>query len=661
MPYQAPTIIQPNDGVSGFSEVEYADLVKFIKSNIKFTDSKLQNFRDDKLPEMVRLYKGVPKERDVSFPWPGAANLVIQLIGTFSDELLSRIMGSIYQYDPLFFIDILGDSPDLNAMDQKAILEKFLMDEAYDPNALDFYRVEQSFMQSAIKYGTGIMEFPWEYNIEKNYVYTGGGETQESKVTFKFVDITKRDAPHPKLVPLNCFGIDPNIPVMADADFFCTIETMNKWQVKNLRSRSDLYAGISEETWNSILSGPDNTAQKPMQQEVEQALGTEGQDSSEDGSSRWYFHNCYIKYRKGNETFSILAKYHKRSEKLLWAIFNPYPQNIFPVEDVKLAYDDENYFGTGYAMMLRNYQRELSQNSNFRTNNRNFGMLGMLRVDPNSKLSSVLQVYPGVMIPAKDGEVEMIKAGSDVGYNNDADNFIYGCAKDRAGVDPAITGTGGGMVNPKRGIYSASGTSMMLMQQNNRNNLRMSDMRSAHVRIAIKLMQMYSNIGIGARLKKYGSNSEILKKAFDSYKTGSLGFRLRPTTASNNKELERQNDILLAQTMDRFHSTNGQIIQAILQMEQNPQFKPLSEYYQQAIVGSIELFKIILTNFGRGEVTKLLPKVPNFAASSSQGGAQPQGQGALSNGQNSGSNPQAGGAGAPIPTGGVQSSGAIPI
>src|SRR5208337_3631926 len=105
-----------------------------IRSNIKFTDSKLQVFRDDKLPEMVRLYKGVPKEREISFPWPGAANLVIQLIGTFSDELLSRIMGSIYQYDPLFFIEILGDNPSQDAIEQKQILEKFLMDEAYDPN-----------------------------------------------------------------------------------------------------------------------------------------------------------------------------------------------------------------------------------------------------------------------------------------------------------------------------------------------------------------------------------------------------------------------------------------------------------------------------------------------------------------------------------------------
>ena len=150
------------------------------------------------------------------------------------------------------------------------------------------------------------------------------------------------------------------------------------------------------------------------------------------------------------------------------------------------------------------------------------------------------------MIPARDGNVERIQGGADIGYNNDADNFIMGCAKERAGVDPAIGGAGGGIVNPKRGIYQRIRYfSMILMQQNNRNNLRMSDMRSAHVRMAIKLMDMYSTFGIGSKLGKYGDNAETLKKAMDKYKEGTLGFRLRPTTASNNKELERQNDILL--------------------------------------------------------------------------------------------------------------------
>lgn len=648
MPYPAPTLVRA-DEISGFSASDITDLHEFIRSNVKSINSKLMTFRDQKLPEYVRLYKGIPKEREVDFPWPGAANLVIQLVGTFCDELLSRILGAIYMYDPLFSISLSGDAPSKDGEEMKRVLEKFLMDEAYDPTSLDFYRVEQAFFNSAIKYGTGIMEFPWELDVEKKYVYLTGGSTSADKVSYRFDEYTRRDSPHPRLVPLNKFGIDTRIPVMGDADFFYTIETLNYWQVKQLSEKSALYEGKEQEL-SQILSSPDRTEVAQMQRETEDALSLDSSSAGERGSTEWDFYNCYIRYRKGSSTYSLFSKYHKKSDTVLYTIYNFYPENITPVEDVKLSYDDEGYFGTGYAQMLRTYQKELSQNSNWRTNNRNFAMLGIFRVDPDSKLSSVLQMYPGVMIPAKDGAVEYFKTGADVGYNNDADSFIMSCAKERAGIDPAIGGTGGGIVNNKRGIYSASGTSMMLIQQNNRNNLRMSDMRSAHVRIAIKLTQMFSNFGIGTKLAKYGDNSEILKKALEAYKSGSLGFRLRPTTASNNKELERQNDILLAGALSRFYAENAQMIQAMAQAGQ--QMPQLAKYYGDVLLANTALYKTILRNFNHDDVSRLLPEVPQMQ--------QGQGAGGSSAG-NQGFNPQMPAAQGPVPLGGFQTSGTIPM
>jgi hypothetical protein len=648
VPYPAPTKVQA-DGISGFTKEDIKELEYFIRTNVKSIDSKLDTWRNQKLPEYVRLYKGIPKNREADFPWPGAANLVIQLIGTFCDELLSRILGAIYMYDPLFSISLSGDSPSQDGEDMKRVLEKFLMDEAYDPTSLDFYRVEQAFFNSVIKYGTGVVEFPWEYDVERKYVYLSGGSTEAAKVSYKFEDITKRDSPHPKLVPLNKFGIDPRVPVLGDADFYYTIETLKYWQVKQLKAKSGLYEG-EEKVLDDILASPDRTEVAEMQREQEDALGLQSSAMGEVGSAEWDFYNCYIRYRKGNETFSLFSKYHKKSDKVLYTIYNFYPKNIQPVEDGKLGYDDEGYFGTGYAQMLRSYQKELSQNSNWRTNNRNFAMLGIFRVDPDSKLSSVLQMYPGVMIPAKEGAVEQLKQPQSVGENNDADSFIMSCARERAGIDPAIGGTGGGIVNNKRGIYSASGTSMMLIQQNNRNNLRMSDMRSAHVRIAIKLTQMFAEFGIGTKLKKYGDNADSLKKAFDAFKSESLGFRLRPTTASNNKELERQNDILLAGALSRFYQENAQMIQAMAQAAQ--QMPQLAEYYGKVLLANTALYKTILRNFNHDDVSRLLPEVPQ---NQPQGGAGGAGAG------NQGIGPQAQGNPGAVPNGGFQSSGAVPM
>lgn len=648
MPFPAPTKVKANDGISGFTSEDIKDLLDFIKHNVKSIDDKLDSFRTQRLPEYVRLYKGIPKDKEASFPWPGAANLVIQLIGTFCDELLARTLGGMYLYDPLFSISLSGDAPDKTGEEMKRVLEKFLMDEAYDPASLDFYRYESSFYNSAIKYGTGVGEFPWEYDVEKSYVHLSGGESAEQKVAYKFDEIVKRDSPKPRFVPLNKFGIDPRIPILGDADFFYTIQTLNYWQVKDLYSKNDLLKG-EEEKLAKVMSSPDRTEVAMMQQEINNALNINFSDSTPYGGSEWDFYNCYIRYRKGNSTYSLFAKYHAKTETLLYTIYNFYPKNITPVEDVKLSYDDETYFGTGYAQMLRNYQKELSQNSNWRTNNRNFAMLGIFRVDPDSKLSSILQLYPGVMIPARDGNVERIQGGADIGYNNDADNFIMGCAKERAGVDPAIGGAGGGIVNPKRGIYSASGTSAILMQQNNRNNLRMSDMRSAHVRMAIKLMDMYSSFGIGSKLGKYGDNAEVLKKAFEAYKSGSLGFRLRPTTASNNKELERQNDILLSTSLSRFYQENAQMIQALNQPNMPP---GLLKWYSDAIMGNVALMKDILRNFNRDDINRIIPDVTEILKQLPSGGANGQ--------SNQGSGSQIQQSPQPIPGGGFPTASTIP-
>ena len=100
-------------------------------------------------------------------------------------------------------------------------------------------------------------------------------------------------------------------------------------------------------------------------------------------------------------------------------------------------------------------------------------------------------------------------------------------ANERSGIDPATSGLGSGIVNPKRGIYSSQGTMAVLQQQNNRTGLRMMDIRGTHVKIGRKILDLYGNFGIGQRLARYGSQAPMLRKAIDSVKAGNLGLLLK--------------------------------------------------------------------------------------------------------------------------------------
>lgn len=608
MPYQPPIEVKPSE----FGKDEFEELRLFVKEKVEDLDRRLQSFRNDKLPEYVRLYKGRPKQKEADWPWPGAANLVIQLIGTYSDELLARVLGSIFMYDPLWSIVLSGDSPDEDGEQQKQVFEKFMADMAYEPKELDLYRIESAAYHSAIKYGTGLVYNPYEFQEEIQMMYAGGGEDSTSDPTGKKKKIVVRDGPHPELLPLNRILFEPNSPTLDGMKFYGFIESLDYWDIQNLQSKSPYY---KKEDIDLLLGQPDAVQETEMEREINAQFdfGTAGISN---GAARWYIYNVFFKYTKGGDTYSMMAKYSKSRDKLLYVVYNNYPKNQNPLLDVKLAYDDESYLGTGFAEMLHTYQKELSNNSNWRTNNRNYAMMGVWRVSPESKLSSILEFYPGVALPAKDGEVELLKPGADVGYSNEPDMFIMSCAKERAGVDPATGGTGGGIVNPKRGIYSAAGTSMVLTQQNNRNNLRTADMRSMHVRLGIQSADYYAYFGAGARLKKYGSNAEVLRKALKNYEQGNLGFRFRPTSAALNKELDRQNDVMLSDKVERFYQTQAQMLEVL----SNPQVPPpMKEYYTQALVGGSILMEALLRNFNKENTSSLIPNVKKLIQAMSQG------------------------------------------
>jgi hypothetical protein len=597
MPFQPPTLVDEKE----FGAVNYAELCTFIKDKIAHLDRRLQSFRTEKLPEYVRLYKARPKNPEADWPWPGAANLVIPIIATSCDELLARVM-SIYMYDPLWASVISGDLASKDGEELKQIIQSFLMDMAYDPDELDLYRVEQSAFHSAIKYGTGIIYTPYEFEEEVERLYVGGGVTDDSKVQSKSQSFTKRDGPHPELLPLNRFGFDPSVPKLENMKLFYHIDSLDCWGVQDLPSKSPYY---NKKDIDDLLNQPDAVQETEMEREINAqfAIDSNGVDT---GAARWYIYTVWFTYVINGQKYAFQAKYHKRSEKILWIAFNHYPKNMLPYQDMKLAYDDESYLGTGFAEMVHMIQKEVSNNNNWRTNNRNYNMLGAWRIDPESGLSSMIDIFPGVGIPAKKDEVEHIKVGVDTGYNDGPDQFHMAVAKERTGVDPSMGGTGGGIVNPKRGIYSAAGTSMVMMQQNNRNSLRTGDMRSAHVKLGIKFLTMYSHFGIGNKLKNYAQQAEKLKKALDMFKAGTLGLRLRPASAMMNKELDKQNDVLLSDRLERYYDKQAQIIQAII----TPNIPPdLKEYYCNVLLASRVSMQSLLRTFSKDNTETTLPSI----------------------------------------------------
>jgi hypothetical protein len=636
------------------------DMCNYIENQVEYLMGKTKNLREELLPKWVKTYKGTPEIEHKSFPWPEASNLVIQLCATHADELLSRIM-SIYQSEQLFVASILGDFKKGIGDDQREMIEKFMSDAALDPMELDLYRVEEVVFASAGRYGTGIAKFPW--NFEQEQVYTG----KEGADPFDLKTI--HDGPRPENVPLNRFIIDPATTVLRNASFMAHIVAYKKPQLRELieKSKADLNIFNTTVLEDILAAGPDRSGPDYMQAMQEESKGMNNNWGNVGGE--WDFHECWFSWWHGGKKYRIIAHWHHKTKKLVGGIFNPYPMNEVPFEDAKLAYDDDQYYGYGFMEMLEMYQREVSRNHNQRVDNRDLANTGVVRVNVGSSLASVIQIYPGAIIPAPKDELELLQLGSAIGATTEDEMLTLSLAKDRSGVDPAVGGSGGGIVNSKRGIYSAQGTAMAMQQMNNRNNLRGNDMRSAHVRMGRKILTQYATFGINPEyLRKYGDNTPTLKTALENYRNGKLGLLIKPATASNNKELEKQNDMLLLSTIERIQQGDQQLVASITTQQQMP--GELKMYMMQCIVAKNALLRRILREFEHPDVERLapLPEIIQKMLEEQQNGlddrinsAGIRGDGNAGNSQpvaqTNGQVPQSGGS---IPSSGVSANSGIP-
>lgn len=583
------------------------DMDKYVEEQTRYLSNKTQMMREVLLPKWVKIYKGQPDVERKTFPWPEASNTVVQVAATTADELLSRVM-SIWQAEQLYVAQILGDFQKGVGTDEKEIIEKFMGDCAMSPEELDMYRVEQCMFSSAIRYGTGIVKVPFKFLSEQ--VYVGGASNNG------FTEITTANGPKPENVALNKFLIDTQRPTIRTADFLVHITTYNKFQLKDLidgadeEGEADKGSFWDKRTLQEILDqGADRIGQDYYQDAQEEKKGMNNSDPAE-VAGVWDFYECWFAYTYQKKRYRCIVHWHYKSKKRVGGLFNAYPDNQVPFEDAKLAYDDDQYYGYGFMEMLEAYQREISLTHNQRIDNRTLANTGAMRVAPNSKLATILQFYPGMMIPGEKDEIESLPLGNtSAPITTEDEELTLRLVAARSGVDPAVGGTGGGIVNAKRGIYSAQGTAIAMQSTNNRNGLRTNDMRSAHVRLAIKILHQYAYFGVDGNLKrKYGNDADLLGQALDSYRDGKLGLLIKSATASNNRELDKQNDMLLQQTMNNAQQLDMQMIGSL----QTPNMPPeMKDYILGSIAARNTLLRRIFLSFNHPDVERLVP-LPEF-------------------------------------------------
>lgn len=590
-------------------------LCRYLKDRVRELKDSMKELYEEKIVRWRAAYEARPREEQRQFPFQGASNLIIPLIAIHTDTLHAQIMAAIFKTEPIVVAKILGEFGAQGDL-LKDAYEEYMQYVCIEPEELDLYRVYNEGYRECIKYGMVTFKSPWEKNT-RDFLIPGGDGTGRPR---DFLTKTIYEGPRPEKLPFSSFYFPVMAKRLEDMEIKCHKRIMTAYELKE-RKFTDIYDRAAVD---KVLAQPDRTYPTTEQTEKEHTLGAHTLGAY--GHREYDIWECYVTWRYNDEAFAprMIVTYHEKSDNLLRVAYDNFEREWFV--GARMAHRDDMYPGYGFAEILWMFQEGASETFNGYRDNQTVANTRVWRVHPDSKLHQGYRIYPSAMLPADEGEIEALAHGDVSNINLDELRLLLELAERRSGVSPPQQGAGTGVMT-KRGIYSAMGTLSILQEGNSRKDLNVSDMRDAHVRLARLMSYQYGTFGSdsktqNSRLELFGEKAPLIKDALAQIVSRKIGLPCYSSTASINKEVEKQNDVMLSQIMARHYQMIAQLLGMIQSAMTPPDQK---EYGAQVIVASNILMKKILKNFGHSEVERLVPD-PMKKKGALPNASQPQGQ-----------------------------------
>jgi hypothetical protein len=548
-----------------------------------------------KIPKWRKIYDGKPESASKSFPFPNCANLVVQLVGDLVDTLTARILGFIFATSPLwrFMYPAATDSPD-DSERKRVALEEFMDIVGYEPAELDLYRIYGQWCSDHLILGTAFIKHFIEDRIEAVAV----GYTQ-SKAR-KFEERTIYEGPRVEKIA------HEDVLMYADAQ---TVEksrlVVHRRQLKKFDLEERVFTGFyDKDAVEKIIGRPDRGGPDLNKSKAMRDKGVQPIQSNV--TAEWDVYECYFPWIHQGQKFRLIYSYHLSSKTSMRRIFNFIPDNATPIVRAKFGRTDGAY-GKSMADQLEDYQKEVSLTHNNRLDNSTLANTRFFRIGPSAvNIGSQIDIFPSGAITANKDDFEAYSIADVYQSSFQNESVTMGLAQQRAGIAPAVTGSGtGGMQGKGQNAFYSAGPALAAMQESNhRTNLATSDFRHAHQKNGSMLTGLYAKFGIGDRGQMLGKNEKYLEQALSEFLKNRCRIPIRSSNSSLNKEVEKQNDMLMVGLIQRHYTAQAQLMQAI----NNPMIPPaVKEYLTRVMLGSDRIMKRVLKDFGYDQPDDFIP------------------------------------------------------
>jgi len=537
-------------------------------------------------------YAGKPLQAIRTTPFYKASNFVPQLIRMHTDILSARMLGLIFGTKPFWKPrTFIGQLP----ADVLLATGEWMDDLCL--NGIEFYEPIDTSVFLTVKTGVQILKSVWtESQIYLSDGKQGYAPLKEESLAF---DVIPFDDFFP--YPITARTLDQTIANFHRLRF----------------AKEEVEFRKSTKQWDEracellLKSGASPSEGNPRTTSASSA----GISLTSDVTRPFNAIEGWVKYElEPGKIFSLVVTfnpYSRTSDGVLRSIYDYTPRGKGVFTDFRIMPRENLFYGYSVPEILEQSQEEKAQIHNAR---RDGNIIANVPGWKKKRLAEVgnpsAEWYPGKVFEVDNMEdLEILTFGGNYNGMIDEEGVLDAEAERYTGISPAAQGFGSGVVG-KKGIYSSQGTLALLAEGNKRLDIYLRRIRRPFHSVGSQIFTSYRDFASDAKVwEAYGKNGDLLKQAFslkepDGFK--GLFFGIGASDSSANKEIDRQNLLLMANTMAAYYKQLMSLIPAVVQA---PDGSPFKELGLQILDGARDLANRLLFAFDVHDRQHMLPDV----------------------------------------------------
>lgn len=542
---------------------------------------------DDKLVEWERLYEARPKVPYKTFPWPGASNLVVPVIATAVDAVLSRILNAVFGGKYLWNVTPKA----ANWVELANPMNKWL--DWASKDVIGLYRVCQRWFLSTIKFGTGVVKLPWRKRVRKVRYVEGNTPTEEY--------VVMHDGPEAEVISLYDFYWSPDATHAGLKN--CTWVAQRSvltWKEIKEREVSGVYYDVDR------IKESKRAQATEMEEQQEESQGVS--PSERDDYEIW---EVYISYDVEPDGYpeELVLTIEPESRTAIRGVYNPYRHQERPFHIIRYMPRDHSILGIGLCQMLQDVQEEVTGIHNRRLDNATIANTRAWKRKSTARLGSDT-VYPGAFIDVSEmDDIEELKLGDVYPSLLREEMHSNAIGEKRSGVSDYSVGRESSAIGSRA---TATSTMALIREGNKRFQMTIRDIRESLRDMGHQIIMLY---------QQFAPNNQVIYELFSpkdqqivqqlfqlpaDYTRNAVLLDTPAISEDNNKEIQQQTLMTLMGATQRFYEGMFQAFQLALNPAAPP---PMQQLGIHAATTGAGLWEKTLEAFDLTDSDKFVPNV----------------------------------------------------